>query len=375
MVWVNTYRASAVQAPFGGVKDSGFGRERGDVALDEFTSVKNIMIDYSNAERDRSPSSRRLTSRRRKAPVPPLQPAAEATACTALFLLKLLTRFSVAVRMWARISVSAFSAFPCRIASTIARWSASAAWPARGRAGAIPVNSNEVVELLAQQIFELGIAAGPRDAEMEVQITGRLVIRRAVPDLLVMQLQKVVQFGQDLRRHALRRKPAGRPLERFADLKHLDDIGVRQHTDARAKIGRSRHKLAALEQPQRFSKRPAADAHLASQTGLLDAASSGNSPRSIASVSFSAILPLRVSAASGPKSGEAVICLSIKAGASHEICQARCSCQQFTIYPFIFAGLKRQRAFVTKTRCILSWSPDAPSAEATSSAGPGSGSG
>ena len=51
-VWVNTYRAVAVQAPFGGFKDSGFGRERGEVALDEFTSTKNVMIDFSDEERD-----------------------------------------------------------------------------------------------------------------------------------------------------------------------------------------------------------------------------------------------------------------------------------------------------------------------------------
>lgn len=51
-VWVNTYRAVAVQAPFGGLKDSGFGRERGEHALDEFTVTKNVMIDYSGDERD-----------------------------------------------------------------------------------------------------------------------------------------------------------------------------------------------------------------------------------------------------------------------------------------------------------------------------------
>ena len=52
MVWVNTYRALAVMAPFGGVKDSGFGRERGEAALGEYISVKNVMIDFSDAERD-----------------------------------------------------------------------------------------------------------------------------------------------------------------------------------------------------------------------------------------------------------------------------------------------------------------------------------
>jgi len=51
-VWVNTYRAVAVQVPFGGIKESGFGRERGEAALDEFTAPKNVMIDFSGAVRD-----------------------------------------------------------------------------------------------------------------------------------------------------------------------------------------------------------------------------------------------------------------------------------------------------------------------------------
>ncbi len=52
VVWVNTYRAPAVQAPFGGVKESGFGRERGAQGLDEFMTYKNVMIDYSGIARD-----------------------------------------------------------------------------------------------------------------------------------------------------------------------------------------------------------------------------------------------------------------------------------------------------------------------------------
>lgn len=52
MVWVNTYRASAAQTPFGGVKQSGFGRERGEEGLREFMTTKNVMIDFSDAERD-----------------------------------------------------------------------------------------------------------------------------------------------------------------------------------------------------------------------------------------------------------------------------------------------------------------------------------
>ncbi|MBM9593872.1 aldehyde dehydrogenase [Roseitranquillus sediminis] len=51
-VWVNTYRAASVMAPFGGYKDSGYGKERGLVALEEFLHTKNVMIDYSDEERD-----------------------------------------------------------------------------------------------------------------------------------------------------------------------------------------------------------------------------------------------------------------------------------------------------------------------------------
>lgn len=51
-VWVNTYRTSAAQAPFGGVKRSGYGRERGIEGLMEYTRVKNTMIDLSDTVRD-----------------------------------------------------------------------------------------------------------------------------------------------------------------------------------------------------------------------------------------------------------------------------------------------------------------------------------
>lgn len=52
VVWVNTYRVVAAQAPFGGTKESGFGRERGEQGIMEFTTLKNVMIDYSDQTRD-----------------------------------------------------------------------------------------------------------------------------------------------------------------------------------------------------------------------------------------------------------------------------------------------------------------------------------
>ncbi len=52
VVWVNTYRVAAPQAPFGGMKDSGFGRVRGEQGILEFTQVKNVFIDFSGDKRD-----------------------------------------------------------------------------------------------------------------------------------------------------------------------------------------------------------------------------------------------------------------------------------------------------------------------------------
>ena len=54
-VWVNTYRMGAVQAPFGGTKASGFGRERGIEGLLSYMTVRNVMI--NTAETDDDPFS------------------------------------------------------------------------------------------------------------------------------------------------------------------------------------------------------------------------------------------------------------------------------------------------------------------------------
>jgi aldehyde dehydrogenase (NAD+) len=44
-VWINTYRTSTAQVPFGGIKRSGYGRVRGYQSMLEYTYVKNVMVD------------------------------------------------------------------------------------------------------------------------------------------------------------------------------------------------------------------------------------------------------------------------------------------------------------------------------------------
>lgn len=46
-VWVNTYRTNAAQAPFGGFKSSGYGRERGLESVDAYLKTRNVMIDLN----------------------------------------------------------------------------------------------------------------------------------------------------------------------------------------------------------------------------------------------------------------------------------------------------------------------------------------
>ncbi|HYX20059.1 MAG TPA: aldehyde dehydrogenase family protein [Thermoanaerobaculia bacterium] len=46
-VWVNAYNTYDPGLPFGGYKESGFGRERGHYALEEYTQVKSIWVDLT----------------------------------------------------------------------------------------------------------------------------------------------------------------------------------------------------------------------------------------------------------------------------------------------------------------------------------------
>jgi acyl-CoA reductase-like NAD-dependent aldehyde dehydrogenase len=46
-VWVNAYNLFDAALPFGGFKESGFGREMGSVGLDTYTEVKTVWVDLS----------------------------------------------------------------------------------------------------------------------------------------------------------------------------------------------------------------------------------------------------------------------------------------------------------------------------------------
>ncbi|MGR3376284.1 aldehyde dehydrogenase [Salipiger abyssi] len=45
-VWVNTYRAASFLMPFGGVKASGFGRENGIEAINQYLETKSVWLSY-----------------------------------------------------------------------------------------------------------------------------------------------------------------------------------------------------------------------------------------------------------------------------------------------------------------------------------------
>lgn len=49
IVWVNMYRATSPLSPFGGYKQSGFGRENGRTAVDEYLQEKSVWIDTGNS--------------------------------------------------------------------------------------------------------------------------------------------------------------------------------------------------------------------------------------------------------------------------------------------------------------------------------------
>jgi len=48
VVWVNQTQVSAIEAPWGGYKQSGFGRELGRLGLEEYLQVKQVYINLDD---------------------------------------------------------------------------------------------------------------------------------------------------------------------------------------------------------------------------------------------------------------------------------------------------------------------------------------
>lgn len=51
-VWVNTYRSASFMSPFGGFKQSGYGKHNGYEGIREFSRLKNVVVDYSGKTQD-----------------------------------------------------------------------------------------------------------------------------------------------------------------------------------------------------------------------------------------------------------------------------------------------------------------------------------
>ena len=52
MVWINTYRSPSMMSPSGGFKESGYGKHNGFAAIEEFSRIKTVVIDYSGQTQD-----------------------------------------------------------------------------------------------------------------------------------------------------------------------------------------------------------------------------------------------------------------------------------------------------------------------------------
>ncbi len=51
-VWINTYRVTSYASPFGGVRQSGYGRENGLEGLREFVATKSVWVETAGQQRD-----------------------------------------------------------------------------------------------------------------------------------------------------------------------------------------------------------------------------------------------------------------------------------------------------------------------------------
>jgi betaine-aldehyde dehydrogenase len=50
IVWINTYNITPIEMPFGGVKQSGIGRENGLAAIEHYTQLKSVYVEMGDVE-------------------------------------------------------------------------------------------------------------------------------------------------------------------------------------------------------------------------------------------------------------------------------------------------------------------------------------
>ena len=50
-IWINDIHGSMLQAPYGGMKESGMGREQGSIAVEDYLEIKTIYQEMSDASR------------------------------------------------------------------------------------------------------------------------------------------------------------------------------------------------------------------------------------------------------------------------------------------------------------------------------------
>src|SRR3546814_4828432 len=55
--WINTYNVTPIAMPFGGVKQSGIGRENGQAAIEHYTQLKSVYVAMNDVDRSEEHTS------------------------------------------------------------------------------------------------------------------------------------------------------------------------------------------------------------------------------------------------------------------------------------------------------------------------------
>jgi betaine-aldehyde dehydrogenase len=48
--WINNYNVTPVEMPFGGIKESGFGHENGQAAVEHYTQLKSVYVELGDVQ-------------------------------------------------------------------------------------------------------------------------------------------------------------------------------------------------------------------------------------------------------------------------------------------------------------------------------------